>query len=518
MKDNLTFLPEITSRVTYKTSKSKLSEMKNQSETVLRSKKGLDNTKEKVENRFKQKYKALLRNILTNGSVKREKVNMDISNKVLSKLGIDKQFKLSPIKKEVERHGVNTETIKDNKNEKKLKVQEEHKLPQIHAQNHYKVQEPKTKDTKRNDNPSTRSNGTDYEIWKRRHKIPETTKVFIVDNSYGDIKRALKKRGWIENTKQNSQYFDFKWTITNKEIDYDNLRYRQIANHFENMKVLTTKVGLCRSLRNLIWCSNVDINAFYPRCFDLSDPNDTERFVEEFKSLKAESVLKRFVNQSDEVNDEELAAAMDICERKVKSLDDILDDSKVRSEYVTAQEWVALENKEVIKKKKLSKTTTIHNTSIDEVKALLLKLQQKFSQYKTNGYRNMWILKPAMLSRGRGIRIFNSLKEIIRYSKTTSCVVQKYIENPMLVKGRKFDIRQWVLVTSFCPLTIWFYKECYIRFGGEDYKIEDIDNKYMHLTNNSVTKNCEEKDEIKGNMWQQSDLEDYLKVAFYSFL
>jgi tubulin monoglycylase TTLL3/8 len=246
---------------------------------------------------------------------------------------------------------------------------------------------------------------------------------------------------------------------------------------------------------------------------------EVECFVEEFKTLKAESVLKRFVSQGGEVQSEELVTAMNICERKVRSLDDILDDSKMKSECVTAEEWVALGNKKVNNKKgtELSKTrNTPRNISIDKVKSLLLKLQQKFSQYKTNGYRNMWIVKPAKLSRGRGIKIFNNLKDIIDYSKTTSCVVQKYIENPMLIKGRKFDIRQWVLVTSFCPLIIWFCKECYIRFGAENYEIEDIGNKYMHLTNNCITKHHQEG-EIKENMWEQCDLEEYLKVVLCLF-
>jgi tubulin--tyrosine ligase len=64
----------------------------------------------------------------------------------------------------------------------------------------------------------------------------------------------------------------------------------------------------------------------------------------------------------------------------------------------------------------------------------------------------MWLIKPAAMNQGKGIELSNSLKEIIRYiasrSPFSTWVVQKYIEKPMLYKGRKFDIRIWATINS----------------------------------------------------------------------
>lgn len=60
----------------------------------------------------------------------------------------------------------------------------------------------------------------------------------------------------------------------------------------------------------------------------------------------------------------------------------------------------------------------------------------------------------------------------------------------MLIKQKKFDIRIYVLVTSFNPLRVYFYDEGLARFATEDYSNDPkvLRNKFVHLTNFSINK------------------------------
>lgn len=91
------------------------------------------------------------------------------------------------------------------------------------------------------------------------------------------------------------------------------------------------------------------------------------------------------------------------------------------------------------------------------------------------------------MSRGRGISLIND----ISVSYVDPVIVQKYVKNPLLLNGFKFDLRIYVVVTSVNPLEIFIYKEGFARFSTKPYSIspEDIKNKFIHLTNSSVNKN-----------------------------
>ena len=99
----------------------------------------------------------------------------------------------------------------------------------------------------------------------------------------------------------------------------------------------------------------------------------------------------------------------------------------------------------------------------------------------------MWIVKPANLSRGRGIYLVENPSEV---SVEDTSVISRYISNPLLINGHKFDLRLYVVLTSIEPLRIYIYKEGLARFASEQYIGEKVskDNKYVHLTNYSINK------------------------------
>lgn len=61
-----------------------------------------------------------------------------------------------------------------------------------------------------------------------------------------------------------------------------------------------------------------------------------------------------------------------------------------------------------------------------------------------------------------------------------------------MINGHKFDLRTYVLITSYEPLKIYVFQEGLARFASEVYTTKiDKNNKYMHLTNYAINKNNE---------------------------
>jgi hypothetical protein len=149
----------------------------------------------------------------------------------------------------------------------------------------------------------------------------------------------------------------------------------------------------------------------------------------------------------------------------------------------------------------------------------------------------IWIYKPSSSNRGRGIKVIagnDQLNEICygrppnrRAGETEPLepakgIVQKYIENPLLIPGAmspildhsdlndgyKFDYRCYMLVARNSPKYMVFFHPGYIRLTMRPYSdsIESLADGSIHLTNASIQKKQEGYKELKA--FQVQSIED----------
>uniref|UniRef100_A0A0N4ZTE1 Tubulin--tyrosine ligase-like protein 5 n=1 Tax=Parastrongyloides trichosuri TaxID=131310 RepID=A0A0N4ZTE1_PARTI len=140
---------------------------------------------------------------------------------------------------------------------------------------------------------------------------------------------------------------------------------------------------------------------------------------------------------------------------------------------------------------------------------------EKLKEDMINNPSNIYIVKPPASSRGRGIHIINNIDEI---DSNESVVISKYLKNPYLINGLKFDLRLYVLITSFYPLICYLYEDGLTRFASEKYSndVDTLKQPFVHLTNYSLNKDnaAFEKNngaEGEGHKWTLSAMLRHLK-------
>jgi Tubulin-tyrosine ligase family len=128
----------------------------------------------------------------------------------------------------------------------------------------------------------------------------------------------------------------------------------------------------------------------------------------------------------------------------------------------------------------------------------------------------------ALCFAAQGVQVFQSLRGLIAASSALGhkVVIQKYIEQPMLLAGRKFDIRQWVLVTSVQPLVVWGYSCNYLRLTRHSYSTDagSLSDRFMHLCNHAVQREGSsdtgnEEEEHDHCMWTTQQLREHMRSS-----
>ena len=79
----------------------------------------------------------------------------------------------------------------------------------------------------------------------------------------------------------------------------------------------------------------------------------------------------------------------------------------------------------------------------------------------------------------------DTIPPAVPFPRSCICLLHSY-----LINGYKFDIRLYVLCTSFDPLRVYIFEDGLVRFCTMKYsnKLETLSKTYMHLTNVSLNK------------------------------
>ena len=348
----------------------------------------------------------------------------------------------------------------------------------------------------------------------RRQGLSDSAKVFIINGPYEFLRKVLLAKGWVENTHPSSQAYDLKWTYTDTDQDYKFLKSGQFYNHFPGNRELTTKSGLLKNLRAVVeFGSNID--EFYPRSYDLGDNVQIQEFQQDYTRTCVLNIIKHYsliLEASPEtyINKDILKLAVRVAEKYVKEM--INECERIEPEWEFSENLIKTLIEHSESNFSVIESQEDYDSADESLIQRLFKLSaviyKIFPQAQMEGCRNIWIVKPGLNSRGSGVRCMQGLSNIIDYGANLQArVIQKYVESPLLINSSKFDIRQWVLVTSYEPLTIYFFNNCYLRLCQLPFSLDSLE-AYRHLANYSLQKNIARTQE--DTVWSLTRFIEYL--------
>ena len=118
---------------------------------------------------------------------------------------------------------------------------------------------------------------------------------------------------------------------------------------------------------------------------------------------------------------------------------------------------------------------------------------------------NWWILKPSQGGRGQGHKIAFSvsdpdncpIQEVASFcnpfgaNNENDKVAQLLVQRPVLARGRKFDLRLFVVVRSFCPFEAYVHNTFYARLANKPYECSELSDTEVSITNTAYDDDIE---------------------------
>ncbi|XP_010575840.1 PREDICTED: inactive polyglycylase TTLL10 [Haliaeetus leucocephalus] len=151
-----------------------------------------------------------------------------------------------------------------------------------------------------------------------------------------------------------------------------------------------------------------------------------------------------------------------------------------------------------------------------------------FELYKEE---QIWICKPSCSNQGRGIFLLKNpaavntlraklhsteeylLNKRVPYKAPQARIVQRYIHQPLLLEGKKFDVRSYLLIACTAPYVL-FFAQGYIRLTCVNYDAAS-DDLTVHLTNQYMQKKNSLYSQLKDEtVWRMEHFNSYVNEKF----
>ena len=297
------------------------------------------------------------------------------------------------------------------------------------------------------------------------------------------VERCLRIRNtWDIADQVKSKFSNLIWTPLSSQINFQNhskVEANQLVNHFEFHSELTNKANTFINLLKYCELNEIDLFTFYPLTIILNFTQDNlTSQIEGFKKCFLD--LPNLIDNNDNCNN------------------NFINKSYNNYFHITLSRKMGS-----FQKMKIPATHFIG--------------------------KNLWVTKRSNLNRGREIKVLSNIDEIIKEinnkneeKKSSTLIIQKYIEEPLLYCKRKFDIRIWVLFTYITKDTkpeVYVFKEGHLKACSDIFDI-DSSNLFIHLTNYSVQKHninfskTEIGNEISFELFQNELNKNWEKVNF----
>ncbi|KAF1782469.1 Protein kinase-like domain [Phytophthora cactorum] len=241
----------------------------------------------------------------------------------------------------------------------------------------------------------------------------------------------------------------------NTLISWGRVTSQQIVNHLQHSIILSQKDQLTQLLYTQEHGEQTQVDRCFPRTFDLSQSQDRRLLKIWFHYSQAVAVLKKSLNESVEVDEAQVGAAMKLI-RAVIASDDFFECWRKEETLLSIDSGVEIVPLDCDRRRK--------------VEEALGELELRDPQYHTVGSAdsNVWICKPSNLSQGRGIVLCRSFKELEEITSING-------EQDGQETGTERQSR-----------TKWIVQKSYLRFCSRRFELTRLNDRFTHLSNYSV--------------------------------